>query len=354
MSEGIVRVTLPKFGDVLRETRERKEVWAWDGIIPAKDVTLVAAFMKKGKTTLMSGFVNGVLKVGHYCGRTCSNSRRVLYMAPEEGDTLVRRFERLGFEPNDESVLTVLPRGHSVWAELVSSYRTREWPKVVRWLKEQQYDTIVMDGLHTLLQMFEPQAKEDNEGVGRFMSQFILPFGSDFTVVASLHTKKAGGDPRVRVPPEEMIRGASAWMAHPGQIIVMEHDRKTDTKLFHAFGRYEGSTAQGWVLRYDSGRRDYVAVGQDEEADLEQMVGQREGARVQAKVVGVLQRTGRATEKEVAAKISDVSKAKVLAAIEALLSTGIIRKVEVKGLAGKPKQILEVGELDDEIRPEEE
>jgi predicted transcriptional regulator len=134
----------------------------------------------------------------------------------------------------------------------------------------------------------------------------------------------------------------------------MEHDRKTDTKLFHAFGRYEGSTAQGWVLRYDSGRRDYVAVGQDEEADLEQMVGQREGARVQAKVVGVLQRTGRATEKEVAAKISDVSKAKVLAAIEALLSTGIIRKVEVKGLAGKPKQVLEVGELDDEIRPEEE
>ena len=39
MSEGIVRIALPKFGDVLRETRERKEVWAWDGIIPAKDVT---------------------------------------------------------------------------------------------------------------------------------------------------------------------------------------------------------------------------------------------------------------------------------------------------------------------------
>lgn len=346
---------MPKFGDVLRETRERKEVWAWDGIIPAKDVTLVAAFMKKGKTTLMSGFVNGVLRVGHYCGRTCANSRRVLYLAPEEGDTLVRRFERLGFEPNDESVLTVIPRGHSAWAELVTAYRTREWPKVVRWLKEQQYDTVVMDGLHTLLQMFEPQAKEDNEGVGRFMSQFILPFGSDFTVVASLHTKKAGGDPRVRVPPEEMIRGASAWMAHPGQIIVMEHDRKTDTKLFHAFGRYEGSTAQGWILRYDAGRRDYVAVGQDEEADMEQMVGQREIAKVQAKVVGVLQKIGRATEKEVAAKVPDVSKAKVGAAIEALLATGVLRRVEVKGLSGKVRHVLEVGGLDDlsDLAPEE-
>jgi hypothetical protein len=202
--------------------------------------------------------------------------------------------------------------------------------------------------------MFEPQAKEDNEGVGRFMSQFILPFGSDFTVVASLHTKKAGGDPRVRVPPEEMIRGASAWMAHPGQIIVMEHDRKTDTKLFHAFGRYEGSTAQGWILRYDAGRRDYVAVGQDEEADMEQMVGQREIAKVQAKVVGVLQRTGRATEKDVTAKVDGVRKAKVAEAIEALVATGVLRRVDVKGLNGKVHSELEVGALDDQdLEPEE-
>jgi predicted transcriptional regulator len=97
-----------------------------------------------------------------------------------------------------------------------------------------------------------------------------------------------------------------------------------------------------------------VAVGQDEEADLEQMVGQREGARVQAKVVGVLQKTGRATEKEVAAKIPDVSKVKVAAAIEALLATGILKKVEVKGLSGKVKHVLEVGELDDaDLAPEE-
>jgi len=158
----------------------------------------------------------------------------------------------------------------------------------------------------------------------------------------------------VRVPPEEMIRGASAWMAHPGQIIVMEHDRKTDTKLFHAFGRYEGSTAQGWVLRYDSGRRDYVAVGQDEEADLEQMVGQREIARVQASVVGVVRDHGRVTEKEVLAAISGVRKGKVAEAIEALLSTGILKKVEVKGMSGRPKHVIEMGVLDDsDLEPEE-
>jgi hypothetical protein len=119
--------------------------------------------------------------------------------------------------------------------------------------------------------MFEPQAKEDNEGVGKFMTHFVLPFGSHFTVVAALHTKKGGGDPRMRVPPEEMIRGASAWMAHPGQILVLEHDRKSDTKLIHAFGRYEGSTAQGWVIRFDPKRHDYVALG-DEVADDAQAV----------------------------------------------------------------------------------
>lgn len=343
MSEGVVRVSLPKFGEVLRETQERKEVWAWDGVVPAKDVTLVAAFMKKGKTTLLTGFVNGLLRVGHYCGRPMMPGRRVLYLAPEEGDTLVRRFERLVFEAGDEQVLTVVPRGHAVWGELVSQYRMREWGKVVRGLKEAGYDTVVMDGLHTLLQMFEPQAKEDNEGVGRFMSQFVLPFGSEFTVVCSLHTKKAGGDPRVRVPPEEMIRGASAWMAHPGQILVMEHDRKSDTKTFHAFGRYEGTTAQGWVLRYDERRRDYVAVGQDEEADLEAMVGQREQARVQAMVVAAIRARGAAgaTKKDVAAAVT-AGRVKVDAALEALEATGILEKVQVKGPSGQVKAVWRV------------
>lgn len=343
MSEGVVRVTLPKFGDVLREAQGRKEVWAWDGVVPAKDVTLVAAFMKKGKTTLLTGFVNGLLRVGHYCGRPMAPARRVLYLAPEEGDTLVRRFERLGFEAGDEQVLTVVPRGHGAWGELVTQYRMREWGKVVRGLKEAGYDTVVMDGLHTLLQMFEPQAKEDNEGVGRFMAQFVLPFGSEFTVVASLHTKKSGGDPRVRVPPEEMIRGASAWMAHPGQILVMEHERKTDTKTFHAFGRYEGTTAHGWVLRYDQGRHDYVAVGQDEEQDLEALVGQREQARVQAAVVGAVRARGQATKKEVEAAVR-ASKAKVDAALEALEATGILVRVVVKGPSGQGRQTWKVAD----------
>lgn len=332
---------LPKFGEVLKATQDRKEVWAWDGVVPAKDVTLVAAFMKKGKTTLLTGFVNGMLRVGSYCGRGMASMRKVLYLAPEEGDTLVRRFERLGFQGGDEEVLTVIPRGHECWEELIGQYRMREWRKVVRGFKESGYDVVVLDGLHTLLQMFEPQAKEDNEGVGRFMSQFVLPFGSDFTVVCSLHTKKAGGDPRVRVPPEEMIRGASAWMAHPGQILVMEHDRKSDTKTFHAFGRYEGSTAQGMVLRYDPERRDYVGVGVDEERDLEAMQEQKEQARVQALVVAAVRGLGEASKKEVEALVK-ASKAKVALALEALEATGILERGERKGGSGQRKVVWKV------------
>lgn len=345
MSNGIVRVNLPKFSDVLRETQERKEVWAWDGIVPAKDVTLVAAFMKKGKTTLLTGLVNGMLRIGSYCGRGTGRVRKVLYLAPEEGDTLVRRFERLGFGGGNEVALTVVPRGHGAWQELVMLYRTREWGKVVAGLREAGFDCVVMDGLHTLLQMFEPQAKEDNEGVGRFMAQFVLPFGSEFTVICSLHTKKSGGDPRVRVPPEEMIRGASAWMAHPGQILVMDHDRKTDTKTFHAFGRYEGSTAQGWVLRYDEKRHDYVAVGQDEEQDLEVMIGQREAARVQAKVVAEVRARGGASMSEIQTAVK-VDKAKVVDALNALVATGILKKGERKAMSGRKQAYWEIGDLE--------
>jgi len=335
---------LPKFGDVLRATRERKELWAWDGVVPARDVTLVAAFMKKGKTTLLTGLVNGILRVGSYCGRGTGYGRRVLYMAPEEGDTLVRRFERLGFGEGDDQVLTVVPRGHRVWGELVAKYRTREWEKVVEWLKGEEYDVVVLDGLHTMLQMFEPTAKEDNEGVGKFMAQMVLPFGSDFTVICSLHTKKGGGDPKVRVPPEEMIRGASAWMAHPGQVLVMDHDRKSDTKTFHSFGRYEGATAQGWVLRYDEGRRDYVAVGQDEAEDLEVMVGQREMARVQAAVVAAIRAKGEASFSEIQTAVG-VRQEKVREAVKALEATGILVHGS-PGLRGKVQ--WKVGEGVDE------
>lgn len=253
---------LPRLGKLIEEARGRKEVWAWDGVIPANDLTLVAAFMKKGKTTLLTGLVNGWLKRGMYCGRGAQGVKKVLYLAPEEGDTLVRRFEKLGFAEEDEPVLVVVPRGAPVWAELVSRYRMREWPKVVEELRKEGFDAVVLDGLHTMLQMFEPQAKEDNEGVGKFMTHFVLPFGG-MTVVAALHTKKGGGDPRVRVPPEEMIRGASAWSAHPGQILVLEHLRKEDLKRFHAFGRYEGCTAQGWTIRYDQRTHDYVEVLED-------------------------------------------------------------------------------------------
>lgn len=328
---------LPKWGDVLRETKERKEVWAWDGIVPSGDVTLVAAFMKKGKTTLLTGLVNGMLRRGSYCGRGTSHARKVLYLAPEEGDTLVRRFERLGFGETDGGVLTVVPRRHRVWGDLITAYRTREWGKVVRELKESEYDVVVLDGLHTLLQLFEPMAKEDNEGVGRFMSQFVLPFGSEFTVICSLHTKKSGGDPRVRVPPEEMIRGASAWMAHPGQILVMDHDRRADTKTFHAFGRYEGTTAQGWVLKYDEETHDYRAM--EEDGFDEEKREQARLSKLQNEVLGMVGKRGPLTRAQIQDALK-VDRSKLVEAIKRSVATGVLREME--GRSAKAAKTYEV------------
>ena len=258
---------LPKLGKLIADARTRKEVWAWDGVIPLGDLTLLAAFMKKGKTTLLTGLVNGWLKRGAYCGRGAGGVRKVLYLAPEEDVTLVRRFERLGFGEVDEPALVVVPRADPVWMELVRRYRMREWPAVVTELKAEGFDGVVLDGLHTLLHMFEPQAKEDNEGVTQFTTNFLQPMGG-LTVVAALHTKKLGGDPRMHVPPEEMIRGASAWMAHPGQVLVMEHLRKDDMKRFHAFGRYEQSRAHGWVIKYNQRTHDYEEVAVDVDGDV--------------------------------------------------------------------------------------
>jgi KaiC/GvpD/RAD55 family RecA-like ATPase len=96
VEKGVVKLKWPKLGELLSAADSRKEVWAWDGVIPAKDLTLVAGYMKKGKTTLLTGWVNGLLKRGMYCGRGCGDGKKVLYLAPEEGDTLLRRFKRLG------------------------------------------------------------------------------------------------------------------------------------------------------------------------------------------------------------------------------------------------------------------
>ncbi len=256
----------PKLGELIAAANNRREEWVWDGVIPAHNLTLLAAFMKKGKTTLLTGLVNGWLKTGSYCSRGVGGVRKVLYLAPEEGDTLVKRFARLKFSDVDEQALVVVPRGHPSWEMLVRRYRMREWPQVVKELKEEGFDLVVLDGLHTMLQMFEPQAKEDNEGVTQLMANFVMPFTACMTVIASLHTKKAGGDPRIHIPPEEMIRGASAWMSLPDQILVMEHLRKEDMKRFHAFGRYsETSTAQGMVIKYNEVTHDYQSVGVDEE-----------------------------------------------------------------------------------------
>lgn len=333
---------MPRLGALLEEAENRKEEWSWDGIIPSRDVTLIAAFMKKGKTTVLTGYVNAILRTGFYCGLGTSMARRVLYLAPEEGDTLVRRFGRLGFCASDESQLTVIPRGHPLWEELVTQYRTRNWPAVVEAFKLAHYDHVIADGMHTLLQMFEPQAKEDNEGVGKFMANFILPFGSDFTVVASLHTKKSGGDPKVHIPPEEMIRGASAWMAHPGQILVMEHDRKADLKTFHCFGRYETSKAQGLTIRYDEKRHDYVGLV-DEGSDVEAMAkGASETAVIRAKLMHVLNNADGAplSVKSLQALISN-RKGSVSFALSELEQMGMVKRIESKAPNGRRTELWE-------------
>lgn len=335
----------PKLGKLLEESRSRKEIWFWDGVIPAKDLTLIAAFMKKGKTTLLTGVVNGLLKTGSYCGRGVQAGRKVLYLAPEEGDTLIRRLERLGFGEEDEPSIVVIPRGHGAWAQLVSAYRMREWASVIKELKEDGFDTIILDGLHTLLMMFEPMAKEDNESVGKFMAQFVLPFGSEFTVIASLHTKKGGGDPRMKVPPEEMIRGASAWMAHPGQILVMEHDRRTDTKTFHAFGRYEGSTANGWSVRYDLEKRDYVGWGDEEEReqldDIARIKLDRERAALQAAVLATLTGGAKLTGRQIQDLVGG-KRAKVIAIVGELQASGDLLLTTEKVPTGHLRQVYQL------------
>jgi len=338
-----MKLDLPNLGDLLDQAKNRKELWSWDGIIPANDVTLIAAFMKKGKTTLLSGYVNAVLRTGFYCGLGTARAKRVLYLAPEEGDTLLRKLGRLGFDAQDGVHLTVIPRGHSLWATLVAQYRTRNWPGVVAALKSAGYDHVVLDGLHTMLQMFEPQAKEDNEGVGKFMANFVLPFGSDFTVVASLHTKKAGGDPRVHIPPEEMIRGASAWMAHPGQILVLEHDRKADLKTMHCFGRYETSKAQGFALRYDEKKHDYVALVDDGTDDPGALAaGASQDAILRAKVLHVLSSAQASLSLKTIQSLVTARRENIAFALGELEKMGSVKRITTKAQNGRKTEQWEL------------
>lgn len=331
-----MKLDLPDFGDLLKQAQERQEQWSWDGIVPTNDITLIAAYMKKGKTTLLTGYVNAVLRTGFYCGLGARTAKRVLYLAPEEGDTLMRRFARLGFDPADGAQLTVVPRGHGLWETLIAQYRQRQWPAVVEAFGRAGYDHVVCDGMHTLLQMFEPLAKEDNEGVGKFMAHFMLPFGSAFTVVASLHTKKAGGDPKVHIPPEEMIRGASAWMAHPGQILVMEHDRKADLKTMHCFGRYETSKAQGFTIRYDEKRRDYVALTEDGLDPEAVASGAGAEAVIRAKIMHVLNNAQGAPLSQKMVQVMVTSRAEnVRYALRQLVDMGMAKEIQAKNAAGR-------------------
>ncbi len=347
----------PKLGELIAEANNRKEEWVWDGVIPAHNLTLLAAFMKKGKTTLLTGLVNGWLKTGSYCSRGVGGVRKILYLAPEEGDTLVKRFAHLRFSAVDENSLVVIPRGHPCWEMLIRRYRMREWPKVVRELKDEGFDLVVLDGLHTMLQMFEPQAKEDNEGVTQLMANFVMPFTAHMTVIASLHTKKAGGDPRIRIPPEEMIRGASAWMSLPDQILVMEHMRKEDMKRFHAFGRYsESSTAQGMVIKYNERTHDYEAVGVDGEEDLsgsDDSTGEmREEARVTAALVGAVRTAGPAGMKARDLQLSVTARTEVWRRVlRGLVEGGVVREEKRKNPKGGPTVWVVMNETED-LEPE--
>lgn len=337
-----VHVVGRKFDVLLEETKKHKEQWLWDKIIPAKDITLIAAFMKKGKTTLLTGLVNGLIRTGTFCMRDVKNGRKVLYLAPEEGHTLIRRFAQLGFS-GSEPALTIIPRADPLWNNLITWYRMRMWNQVVLDLKRQGYDTIVMDGLHTMLSMFEVNAKDDNDTVTQFMANFVLPFGNDFTVIAALHTKKTGGDPRINTPPEESIRGASAWLAQAGQIIVFDHDRKADVKNLKIFGRYE-QTDEGVSIRYSKEAKNYLAITEEEvikEQDAAAQIKKDiEKKQVEALVMALIANES-LTVNELKGKVTK-RKTLVQEVVDELIANGDVETEETKGTTGQKKVVLKV------------
>lgn len=220
--------------------------WLWDDFIAEGSLTVLSAYAKTGKSTLITPLMLSIAHGDPFLGRaTCKTP--ILYLAVEEHPRDVHlRLVQFGITPDDPM--------HIAAGRLLPS----EFPRIGEYVRRQKIGLVVLD---TLASFWNVEDENDNAEVGRAVRPWLdLARATNAAVLLVHHDRKSGG------PDGKGVRGGSALFGAVDQLITLDrrHGGAPSERTLKSLGRYG---PMDLVIDYTEGEGYVVVAGPGEESD---------------------------------------------------------------------------------------
>ena len=219
--------------------------WLWEDFIAEGSLTVLSAYAKTGKSTLLAPLIVSVVQGRTFLG--CATAKvPVLYLAVEEHPRDVRlRLEKFGLRPEDPLFV------HA--GRLLPS----EFRQLTNFVRAQGIKLVLLD---TLASYWNVEDENDNAKVIHAVNPWLDLARTLAAVVLVHHERKSGGEDG------KGVRGGSGLVGLVDQIITLERrpGASATQRTLKALGRYGPAEL---VTDYAGG--EYVLVGGTPAALLE-------------------------------------------------------------------------------------
>jgi hypothetical protein len=220
-------------------------LWCWPGYLARGAVTLVSAYMKSGKTTLLAHLLKALGPGGPFLGREAKPSR-VLYVTEEQESRWAERRDKLGL--GDHVAFVVRPfrakPDREQWGAFLDHLRGAQ--------RREQFDVIIFDTISNLWPVRDENSAPE-------VQEALMPLHGvigDAALVLVHHLRKSDGHEGTG------SRGSGALLAWVDVIVELRRfdaaDHKSTQRVITGYGRYDQTPAQ---LVIDLGENGYAAEG---------------------------------------------------------------------------------------------
>jgi hypothetical protein len=218
-------------------------VWVWDSYLPEGVLSVLAAYMKVGKSTLAYALAVAIAQGRPFLDRPTKQGGVLILAVEEHPRDVHRRLVRFGMRRDDPLfVQGWLPATPATYDRLRAFVRAN----AIR--------LVVVDTLSTFWGIAD---ENDNAQVGRNLTPLLnLARETGCVVLLVHHERKAGGDGG------RGIRGGSALLALVDQALTLDRSGPDNRRVLRSLGRYE-ETPRDLVLELDG--NNYRALGTPED-----------------------------------------------------------------------------------------
>jgi predicted ATP-dependent serine protease len=229
-------------------TESKPIPWVWDSFLPRGSLSVLAAFMKVGKSTFIYALSLAVARGTSFLDYPTQKGGVLILALEEHPRDVRRRLEHFGLRPEDDLYIA-LGRLRSS-PELLGEVRA--------FITQVGIALVVID---TLTQFWSVSDENSNSEVIREVTGLLdLAREMDAAVVLVHHERKSGGDEG------RGIRGGSALFGLVDQALLLDrrHGGDPSHRVLRTFGRYSESPRQ-LILALDN--TDYLNLGSNRDID---------------------------------------------------------------------------------------